>query len=87
MTRHELLQGSIGTFSEEDDAYTLVTTLIWVMPLVIFLAALVDVGFVYLYMMKAHPWIGILANEEEEKEKNEEREDLNEERNETVEIQ
>ena len=63
--RHELLQGAIGTFPEEDDAYWLVITFSWVLPLTIFTAALVDVGFVFVYMYKAHPWIDIFVDKEE----------------------
>ena len=39
------------------------------MPLTIIFAALLDIGFVFLYIKKAHPWKGILTDEEEEKEK------------------
>ena len=63
--RHELLLGAIGTFPEEDDAYWLVTTFSWALPLTIFIAALVDVGFVFVYMYKAHPWIDIFIDKEE----------------------
>ena len=69
-TRHELLQGAIGTFPEEDDAYWLVTTFSWVLPLTIFITALIDVGFVFTYMKKAHPWKDILIDrEKKEREK------------------
>ena len=67
--RHELLQGAIGTFPEEDHAYTMVTTLMWALPIIICIAAILDIGFVYLYMKKAHPWIGILIDEEAEEAK------------------
>merc|ERR1711974_161142 len=59
--RHVLIIGALGNpFPEEDHAYWLVTTLMWALPLTIFLAAIVDIGFVYIYMKKAHPWSGIL---------------------------
>ena len=67
--RHELLLRAIGTFPEEDDAYIFVLTLMWALPLFITLATLADLGFIYIYMNKAHPWIGILRDEEEEKSK------------------
>ena len=47
----------------------MVTTLMWALPLIIFIAAILDIGFVYLYMKKAHPWIGILIDEETEEAK------------------
>ena len=68
--RHELLQRSIGTpFPEEDYAYWLVTTLMWALPLTILLAAVLDAGFIYMYMKKAHPWKSLLTDEEAEKAK------------------
>ena len=67
--RHELLLRAIGTVPEEDDAYIFVLTLMWALPLFITLATLADLSFIYIYMTKAHPWIGILRDEEEEKSK------------------
>ena len=63
-SRHELLSGAIGTFPEEDEAYLLVTWLLWVIPLTVTLAALMDAILVYIYMKWAHPWGPILENEE-----------------------
>ena len=63
-SRHELLSGAIGTFNEEDEAYILVTWLLWVIPLTVTLAALMDAFLVYAYMKWAHPWGPILENEE-----------------------
>jgi len=67
--RHELLQGSIGTYPEEDFAFWFITTLSWVLPLTIFIASLVDMCFAILYMKKAHPWKSILTDEEKKKRK------------------
>ena len=68
--RHELLQASLGgTFPEEDEAYKMVTTLMWSLPLTIFMTSLLDIALVSLYMLKAHPWIGLFTDEEAEKAK------------------
>ena len=68
--RHELLQVTIGeTFPEEDFAYNLVKMLSWILPLVIFIAAVVDGLFVWIYMKHAHPWKGILTDEKEKEDK------------------
>ena len=63
-SRHELLSGAIGTFDEEDEAYLLVTWLLWVIPLIVTLAALMDAFLAYAYMKWAHPWGPILKNVE-----------------------
>ena len=63
-SRHELLSSAIGTFQEEDEAYLLVTWLLWVIPLTVTLAALMDTILVYVYMKWAHPWGPILENVE-----------------------
>ena len=67
--RHKLLQGSIETFTEEDEAYVMVSTLMWVLPLIVMISALVDIGFIFLYMEKAHPWKDLLIDEEAEEAK------------------
>ena len=64
--RHELLEGSIGTFQEEDDAYAMVTTLSWILPLTVILSAMLDALLVWIYMKLAHPWKDILFSQEEE---------------------
>merc|ERR1711935_62201 len=63
--RHELLSGAIGTFKEENEAYLLVSRLLWVIPMTVTIAALMDAILVYGYMKWAHPWAGILAENEE----------------------
>ena len=65
IARHQLLQGAIGTFPEEDEAYWRVTTLMWALPLTVTLAALFDLFCVIVYMKHGHPWKGILRREEE----------------------
>ena len=80
--RHELIQGAIGAYPEENYAYWLVTTLLWALPLTIFLAALVDLALVLIFMNKAHPWIGILTVEEANEEAKEEEGSMLEENNE-----
>jgi len=63
--RHELLSGAIGTFEEENTAYLLVSWLLWVLPMTVTIAALMDAILVYGYLKWAHPWAGILAENEE----------------------
>ena len=72
--RHELLQNTIGTYPEEDYSYWLVKTLAWALPLTVWIAGILDLGFVFIYMMKAHPWIRLLTDEKEEEATEEERE-------------
>ena len=70
IARHQLLEGAIGVFKEEAYAYSMVTNLCWVLPLIVVVGALIDCLFVVIYMYKAHPWIGILSKEKPiEKEK------------------
>ena len=65
--RHELLEGAIGTFQEEDDAYLMVTTLSWILPLTVILCAILDTLLVWIYMKFGHPWKDILFGQEEDK--------------------
>ncbi len=65
ISRHHLISVSIGTFDEEDEAYLLVTWLLWVIPMIVTLAALMDAILAYGYMKWVHPWGGILAENEE----------------------
>ena len=65
IARHQLIEGAIGTFPEEDEAYWRVTTLMWALPLTVTLAALFDFLCVIVYMKYGHPWKGILSNDEE----------------------
>ena len=65
ISRHQLISVAIGTFDEEDEAYLLVTWLLWVIPMIVTIAALMDAILAYGYMKWAHPWGGILAENEE----------------------
>ena len=69
IAQHQLLQGAIGTFPEEDEAYWRVTTLMWALPLTVILATLLDFFLIFVYMKYAHPWKGILSNKEEKEAK------------------
>ena len=69
--RHELLEGAIGVFPEEESAYKLVKNLSWILPTVIISGALLDMLLVFFYMRIAHPWKYILSNEEHDTEVNE----------------
>jgi len=64
IARHHLLEGAIGTFPEEDEAYWRVTTLMWALPLTVTLGGLFDFSLVVVYMKYAHPWRGILITED-----------------------
>jgi hypothetical protein len=61
--RHELLSGAIGTFEEENEAYLLVSRLLWAFPMTVTIAALMDAILVYGFMKWAHPWADILGTE------------------------
>ena len=57
-------------FKEEVYAYSMVTNLCWVLPLIVVVGALIDCLLVFIYMYKVHPWIDILSKEKPiEKEK------------------
>ena len=58
--RHELLQGAIGVFPEEVQAYEKISMLSWVLPLIASIGYLVDTILVVVYMKLAHPWKDIL---------------------------
>ena len=66
--RHELVQGAIGAFPEEENAYMLLKNLRWILPLVVFLGAILDSILVAIYMNFAHPWLNILKPEETKEE-------------------
>ena len=68
--RHNLLEGAIGTFKEEKEAYHIVTLLSWLLPTIVATGALLDMFFVFIYMTFAHPWIEILSEETQPKEDN-----------------
>ena len=70
-TRHELLEGAIGVFPEEEVAFRKVKTLSWILPSVIITGALLDMILVFIYMRIAHPWKYILFDEEHDEEVNE----------------
>ena len=65
--RHEVLEGAIGTFQEEDDAYLMVTTLSWILPSTVILSAMLDALLVWVYMKFVPPWKDILFGQEDEK--------------------
>ena len=51
----------IGVFPEEEEAFTLVSLLMWLLPTIVILGALLDVTLFYLFSTKFHPWAGILS--------------------------
>ena len=63
IARHNLLEGAIGTFKEEKEAYWIVTLLMWLLPTIVVAGAAIDAMLVIAYLKYAHPWKGILAKE------------------------
>ena len=64
IARHNLLEGAIGTFKEEKEAYWIVTLLMWLLPTIVVAGAAIDAMLVIAYLKYAHPWKGILAKEQ-----------------------
>ena len=61
--RHELLLDTLGyVFPKEEHSYWLMTLLMWLLPTILAVAALVDALLAYIYMRYAHPWRGILED-------------------------
>ena len=61
--RHQLLEGAIGVFEEEEDAYQRVKLMSWLLPIIILAGALLDLLFIMTYMWSLHPWIDILSKD------------------------
>ena len=59
--RHQLLEGAIGVFKEEEDAYQRVKLMSWLLPTIVLVGALLDLLCVMTYMWFLHPWICILS--------------------------
>ena len=51
----------IGVLLEEEEAFTLVSLLVWLLPTIVILGALLDLALFYLFSTKFHPWAGILS--------------------------
>ena len=64
--RHKLLEGAIGVFPEEVQAYEKISMLSWVLPLIATIGSLVDTILVMVYMKLAHPWKDILFGQMKE---------------------
>ena len=62
--RHEIIKPVIGVFPEEEEAFTLVSLLMWLLPTIVILGALLDFALFYLFSTKFHPWVGILLETE-----------------------
>ena len=78
--RHEIIKPVIGVFPEEEEAYTLVSRLMWLLPTIVVLGAVLDFALFYLFNTKFHPWAGILSQtqsklEEENKKQGKDDED------------
>ena len=53
--RHALLQRTIGTFSLEDRAHEVATLLMWLLPLLVTVSAVLELVLVYLFNKFVHP--------------------------------
>ena len=58
--RHETIQASIGYFPEEGQAYSVVKTLIFVLPTAVVYTTVTDIVLVISYMKWIHPWRKII---------------------------
>ena len=67
--RHELLEGAIGVFPEEKQAYEKILMLSWILPLTAIIGSLMDTILVVVFMKLAHPWKDILFGQMEQTEK------------------
>ena len=64
--RHEFIKPIIGVFSEEEAAYSLVCLLMWLLPTIVILGAIVDFALFYVYQTKLHTWKGLFIGPEPE---------------------
>ena len=58
--KHTALSDNIGTYAEEDDAFKLLTTLAWRLPISVAISALLDLALACVYLKWLHPWKIIL---------------------------
>ena len=58
--KHLALRDNIGTFTEEDEAFDLLTSLRWQLPIVLVSFAIVDLVLAFVYLKWLHPWKVIL---------------------------
>eukprot|EP00092_Neocalanus_flemingeri_P080309 GFUD01100156.1.p1 GENE.GFUD01100156.1~~GFUD01100156.1.p1 ORF type:complete len:1047 (+),score=211.36 GFUD01100156.1:131-3271(+) len=65
IARHHLIQPAIGVFPEEAEAYNRVILLMWLLPSVVTVGAVLDMVLFRLYNTRFHPWSVIIADEEE----------------------
>ena len=68
--RHHTIKPVIGVFNEEDAAYSLISLLMWVLPLTVTISSLLDISLFFLYNKKFHPWSAILAEENRKSDQN-----------------
>ena len=66
--RHDKLLPTIGAFTEEKEAYALVTWLSIAAPVTVILTSLADCGLACTYLTVCHPWKLILAKESQVRE-------------------
>ena len=51
----------MGVFQEEEEAYTLVSFLMWLLPLLVVIGAGIDFSLFLLYQTKLHTWKELCA--------------------------
>ena len=59
--RHELLEGAIGVYPEEEKIYSRVTKYYWILPCLVITGAALDMILAFSYMKYFHPWKIILS--------------------------
>jgi len=65
ITRHKLLERTIGTFKEEDEAYNLVTSLMILIPSSLLILSTLEMVLFLIYNTKMHPWKALLVSQQE----------------------
>ena len=58
--KHLTLRDNIGTFTNEDKAFDLLTKLSWQLPIFVIVSAILDLILAFVYLKWLHPWKIIL---------------------------
>ena len=58
--KHLTLRDNLRTFPKEDEAFDLLTTLSWQLPIFVIATAILDLVFAFVYLKWLHPWKIIL---------------------------
>ena len=60
--RHLVLERTIRTYPEEEEAYEVASLLMWLLPLLVTVSAVLEFLILFLLNRFGHPWAGILAD-------------------------